>query len=136
MRHFPDTDTIEFDSPRIVTLAPERPEVRVSALRGTGPDDGSAVELIGDVRIVRTGESAGQATNQTRDPTSTRPAQPLIATTARATVQLETRVVTTDEAVEIEIGEDRLAGTGMRLDSDARRLEILSAVRGSLAPRP
>ena len=131
MRHFPDDKTFEFDAPRVVTLAPDRPEVTVSALRGVGPDDGSTVELIGEVRIERKAEPPSGTGPGARPAT-----RPLSATTNRATVLLEQRVVTTDQAVDIDIGGDRLAGTGMRLDSDARRLEIDSAVRGTVMPRP
>lgn len=129
MRHFPDDDSIEFDSPRIVTLAPDRPEIRVQAQRGVGPDDGSRIELTGDVKIRRVARAGDDATQTPRS-------RDLMASTTRATVQLDERIVTTDQPVEIEIGADRLTGTGMRLESEARRLLIESAVRGTIAPRP
>ncbi|MGE0312055.1 MAG: LPS export ABC transporter periplasmic protein LptC [Lautropia sp.] len=133
MRHFPDDDTIEFDTPRIVTLAPDRPEIRVSAQRGVGPDDGSSVDLVGDVSIRRESRAAGAPAADTPDAAR---ARALTATTDRATVLLEERVVVTDRPVDIEIGNDRLAGTGMRLESESRRLQLESAVRGTIAPRP
>ncbi len=136
MRHFPDDRTIEFETPRIVTLGSDRPEIRVSAARGIGPDDGSKVELIGDVTIRREGGIRRDDGVAGAAPSTASRARTLNASTDRATVLLEERVVTTDRPVEIEIGPDRLAGTGMRLESESRRLEIDAAVRGTIAPRP
>lgn len=131
MRHFPDDRTVEFESPRIVTLASDRPEIRVQASRGIGPDDGSKVELIGAVEIRREAQARDSLTSPAAAPRS----RALTATTTRATVLLDERIVTSGEPVEIEIGADRLSGTGMRLESESRRLEVESAVRATIAPR-
>ena len=53
MRHYPDDRTIEFDEPHLVTLADNRPAIRVTARSGRSPDTAEKTDLIGNVRIVR-----------------------------------------------------------------------------------
>lgn len=119
MRHFPDDRTIEFDQPRMVTLADNRPLIRISADQGTAPDTGERTELSGNVRIVR-------------EASDTAPA--LLARTDAATVLIEEKVIHTDRPVEIEMGSNRLSGVGMKLDSESRQLRLDSQVKGRLAP--
>ena len=120
MRHFPDDLTIEFDKPRIVTLADDRPAIRVTAERGKSPDTGEKTDLFGNVRVLR--EADG------KNP-------PLLVLTEQATVLLEEKVVLSDQPVDIHMGPNRLAGVGMRLDSQSRQLQVDSQVRGHIAPR-
>jgi lipopolysaccharide export system protein LptC len=119
MRHFPDDLTIEFDKPHIVTLADDRPPIRVDAERGRSPETGDRTYLSGNVRIVRDAEG-------------TRP--PLVVLTEAATVLLEEKVVLTDQPVDIRMGANTLTGVGMRLDSETRQLQVDSSVRGRIAP--
>lgn len=120
MRHFPDDLTIEFDKPHVVTLADERPAIRVTADRGKGPDTGEKTDLFGNVRIVRDADGANP---------------PLLVLTEQATVLLEEKVVLTDQPVDIRMGPNTLAGVGMRLDSQSRQLQVDSRVKGHIAPR-
>lgn len=120
MRHYPDNDTVEFDSPRVMTLADDRPPIEIVADSGIGPDTGEKAELIGNVVIER---AAGKDSPR------------LVARTTRATVLLDEKVIVTDQPVDIELGSSRLKGTGMRLDSQSRRLDVDANVRGQLAPR-
>jgi len=120
MRHFPDDLTIEFDEPHLVTLNDNRPAVRVTADRGRSPDTGEKTDLFGNVRILR-------------DADGDKP--PLVVLTEQATVLLEEKVVLTDQPVDIRMGLDRLAGVGMRLDSQLRQLQVDSRVKGHIAPR-
>jgi lipopolysaccharide export system protein LptC len=120
MRHFPDDLTIEFDEPRVVTLTDDRPAIRVTADRGTSPDTGEKTDLFGNVRIVRDAEGEHP---------------PLLMLTQQATVLLEEKVVITDQPVDIRMGPNRLAGVGMRLDSQSRQLQVDSRVKGYIAPR-
>ena len=120
MRHFPDDLTIEFDEPRVVTLTDDRPAIRVTADRGRSPDTGEKTDLFGNVRVLR-------------DPDGDKP--PLLVLTEQATVLLEEKVVLTDQPVDIRMGPNRLAGVGMRLDSQSRQLQVDSRVKGHIAPR-
>jgi lipopolysaccharide export system protein LptC len=119
MRHFPDDLTIEFDTPHIVTLADDRPPIRVDADRGRSPETGEKADLSGNVRIVRDADGANP---------------PLVVLTEAATVLLQEKVVVTDQPVNIRMGQNTLTGIGMRLDSESRQLQVDSRVRGRIEP--
>ncbi|MET0506769.1 MAG: LPS export ABC transporter periplasmic protein LptC [Burkholderiaceae bacterium] len=119
LRHYPDNDTLEFDNPRVLTLTADRPALEVVAETGVGPGSGTRAELSGNVVVER------EAT-----PQSAR----LIARTDQATVLFDEKIIETDRPVEIELGPNRLNGTGMRLDGQSRQLRVDSRVRGTLAP--
>jgi lipopolysaccharide export system protein LptC len=119
LRHYPDNDTLEFDKPRVLTLTADRPALEVVADSGVGPDSGTRTELSGNVVVER------EATPQTAR---------LVARTDQATVLLDEKIIETDRPVEIELGPNRLNGTGMRLDGQTRQLRVDSRVRGMLAP--
>jgi lipopolysaccharide export system protein LptC len=119
LRHYPDNDTLEFDKPRVLTLTADRPALEVVADSGVGPNSGTRTELSGNVVVER------EATPQTAR---------LVARTDQATVLLDEKIIETDRPVEIELGPNRLTGTGMRLDGQTRQLRVDSRVRGMLAP--
>lgn len=119
MRHYPDDDTLHFDQPRMLTLDEDRPPLEVVADRGVGPDTGTRMDLSGNVIVER------EATAETAR---------LVARTDAATVLINDRIIQTDRPVEIELGLNRLDGTGMTLDGQTRQLRVDSLVRGTLAP--
>lgn len=53
MRHFPDTDTLEIENPRIRAISPEGRVTRASARRALSNADGSEVQLFGSAQVVR-----------------------------------------------------------------------------------
>ena len=53
MRHYPDTDTLEIDNPRIRALAPDGRVTLATARRALSNGDGSEVQLIGGAHVVR-----------------------------------------------------------------------------------
>jgi lipopolysaccharide export system protein LptC len=53
MRHYPDTDTLEIDRPRIRAVAPDGRVTLASARRALSNGDGSEVQLIGEAQVVR-----------------------------------------------------------------------------------
>jgi lipopolysaccharide export system protein LptC len=57
LRHYPDTDTLEIDNPRIRAVASDGLVTRATARRALSNADGSEVQLLGDARVVR--EAAG-----------------------------------------------------------------------------
>jgi lipopolysaccharide export system protein LptC len=119
LRHYPDDDTLHFDQPRLLTLDENRPALQVVADRGIGPDTGTRTDLAGNVVLER---------EQTPDTAR------LVARTDAATVLIDDRIIQTDRPVEIELGANRLDGTGMTLDGQTRQLRVDSLVRGTLAP--
>lgn len=59
MRHYPDTDTLEIDNPRIRALAPDGRVTVATASRALANGDGSEVQLSGGAHVVReAGEKA------------------------------------------------------------------------------
>lgn len=52
-RHFPDTDTLEIDDPRIRSLSAEGRLVTSTGNRALTNGDGSEVQLLGNARVVR-----------------------------------------------------------------------------------
>ncbi len=119
MRHYPDDNTLVFVKPRVLTLDENEPAFEVTADEGLGPDDGTTMDLSGHVIMVReaTADSAR-----------------LEARTDQAKVFINDKVIETDRPVEIDLGPNRLDGTGMRLDGQTRQLQVDSRVRGTLAP--
>lgn len=53
MRHYPDTDTLEIDEPRIRAIAPDGRVTLASAQRALSNGDGSEVQLLGSAQVVR-----------------------------------------------------------------------------------
>ena len=53
MRHYPDTDTLEIDNPRIRTLAPDGRVTVATARTALSNGDGSEVQLSGGAHVVR-----------------------------------------------------------------------------------
>ncbi|WP_418318057.1 LPS export ABC transporter periplasmic protein LptC [Piscinibacter sakaiensis] len=59
LRHFPDTDTIEIDAPRIRAIANDGKLTVAKARQAISNADGSEVQLLGSAEVVR--EAAGDA---------------------------------------------------------------------------
>ncbi len=55
MRHFPDTDTLEIDDPRILSVAENGRITHSSARRALANGDGTEVQLQGNARVMREG---------------------------------------------------------------------------------
>lgn len=53
MRHYPDTDTLEIENPRIRAIGPDGRITRASARRALSNGDGSEVQLFGAAEVVR-----------------------------------------------------------------------------------
>ncbi len=53
LRHYPDTDTLEIDNPRIRAVASDGRVTRATARRALSNADGSEVQLLGDAHVVR-----------------------------------------------------------------------------------
>ena len=52
-RHYPDTDTLEIDQPRIRSISPQGRLVTSTGKRALSNGDGSEVQLMGNARVVR-----------------------------------------------------------------------------------
>ena len=62
LRHYPDTDTIEVDMPRILAFAPDGRTTVATARRAVSNGDGSEVQLLGGAQVVREATATEAAT--------------------------------------------------------------------------
>ncbi len=122
-RHFPDTDTLEVDQPRVRSYN-ERGELTVAtARRALTNGDGSEVQLFGDAVVTR----------QAQDAAPQRPALEIRSDFLH--VFLNTERVVSHKPVELRRDGDRFTGDGMEFDNVSRVLVLNGHVRGMLAPR-
>lgn len=123
-RHFPDTDTLEIDKPRIRSFGPDGSVTLATGDRGVSNADGSQVQLVGHAVVTR--EAGKDAGGQLRPRLEIR--------SEFLQAFLNTERVQTSKPVEILRGEDRLAADGMRFDNITQVLELEGRVRGTLQP--
>lgn len=117
MKHLPADDVIVFESPVLVSLDPQQPRVTIVADHGRAIHGSDETHLSGNVVL-------------TRAAVGDRP--PMAATTDFAIVLPQQDIVLTDRPVTVIMGGNRLAGTGMELNSRTRQLRLDSSVRAVL----
>lgn len=117
MKHLPADDVIVFESPVLVSLDPQQPRITIVADHGRAIDGTDETHLSGNVVL-------------TRAAVGDRP--PMAATTDFAIVLAQQDIVLTDRPVTVIMGGNRLAGTGMELNSRTRQLRLDSSVRAVL----
>jgi LPS export ABC transporter protein LptC len=117
MKHLPADDVILFESPVLVSLDPLQPRITIVADHGRAIHGSDETQLSGNVVLTR-GGSVGRP--------------PMAATTDFAIVLAEQDIVLTDRPVNIIMGGNRLAGTGMELNSRTRQLRLDSSVQAVL----
>jgi LPS export ABC transporter protein LptC len=117
MKHLPADDVILIESPVLVSLDPQQPRITIVADRGRAIHGSDETQLSGNVVLTRAGAVG-------------RP--PMAATTDFAIVLAEQDIVLTDRPVDIIMGGNRLAGTGMELNSRTRQLRLDSSVKAVL----
>ena len=123
-RHFPDTDTLEIDDPRLRSYDRQGDLTVASARRAVTNGDGTEVELFGNAVITRQ-----PAPNAPRD----RPPMEFRGDFLHAFLDPE-RVVS-NKPVELRRGADRVSGDSMEYDNLSRVLVMTGHVRGVLAAR-
>ncbi len=123
-RHYPDTDTMEIDEPRMRAYN-ERGQVTVaSARRGLSNADGSQVQLFGDAVVTR---QPGVDANGKRQP--------------RVEVRgeflhffVETEQLKSNRPVVLERDTDRFTGDSLDFTNIDQQLQLTGRVRGTIAP--
>jgi lipopolysaccharide export system protein LptC len=125
-RHFPDTDTVEIDQPRL-RMVGDRGEVTLaSAKLAVSNGDGSEVQLFGDAVV-------------TREPFAEAPGRESPRMEFRGEylhVFVNKERVTSNKPVELLRGDDRLSGDSLVFDNATQVLEMTGHVHGQIAPRP
>ena len=120
MLHYPDDDSTDLVTPRMVQTKPNEPRVTLTADRGTLSHDGEEVFLYGNVLVVR---DAGPERSETRMRTSF-----MHVVSAHSVFRTDREVVITEEDREI-------SGRGMEYHNDTKELFLRERVRGRFEPR-
>jgi lipopolysaccharide export system protein LptC len=124
-RHYPDTDTLEVDQPRIRAFNEQGVLTLATARRALSNADGSQVQLIGDAVVTREAatDARGQATPR------------LQIRSEFLHAFLDTEQVKSNKPVVIQRGGDQFAADGLEYDNLDRVLQLRGRVRGTLMPR-
>jgi lipopolysaccharide export system protein LptC len=125
-RHFPDTDTLEIDQPRIRSFNP-RGELTVATARlAVSNSDGSEVQLVGDAVVTREAVTSADGRNV---PRSELRGEFLDAF-------LNTERIKSHKPVEVTRGSDRFTADSLDYDNLDRIMQMHGRVRGVLPARP
>lgn len=119
-RHYPDTDTLEIDQPRIRAFNARGVLTVATAKRAISNADGSQVQLLGDAVV-------------TRDGTQGQPKLEIRSDFLHFFVDQER--VTSSQPVRIERGGDVFTAENLEYDNLDRVLALRGRVRGVLQPR-
>lgn len=123
-RHYPDTDTLEIDQPRIRAYN-ERGALTVAvARRAISNADATQVQLIGDAVVTREAATDAQG--------NAAPKMEIRSDFLHAF--MDTERITSDKPVTLIRGGDRFTADGMDYDNLNRVLQLRGHVRGLIAP--
>jgi lipopolysaccharide export system protein LptC len=125
-RHYPDTDTLEIDQPRIRILGVEGNVTIATAVRGLINADGSEAQLFDNAVVVREATVNAQGVSTPRSELQSDFLH-FFANTEQVKSHLP--------VVMIRGSGDRFTGDGMGFDNMGRTMEINGRVRGVLQPR-
>lgn len=121
-RHYPDTDTLEIDQPRIRAYDEKGAVTEATARSAISNGDGSQVQLIGNAVV-------------TRDVPNRKDQPRLEIRGDFLHAWLNEERVTSDRPVVLRRGNDEFHGDSLQYDNLDRVLELQGRVRGVLQPR-
>ena len=121
LRHFPDTDTIEVENPRIRAFALDGRVTNATAQRALSNGDGSELELTGGARVVSR---------------PTAEAEPLEFRGEYLQLWVKTEQVRSHLPVAMTQGATELHADSMAYDNRARLLDLKGRVRATFMPLP
>ena len=113
MRHYPDDDSTELLSPRVVQAKPAEPRFTVNADRGVLSREGDEIFLYDNVYLVREPDAAHPGTRMT---------------TSFLHLLRDRSIVRTDREVTIVEGRRSLSGRGMEYNNESREFVLHSDV--------
>jgi lipopolysaccharide export system protein LptC len=124
VRHYPDTQTLRFEQPVLLWHTPQGDQTSAQAAQGESNADGSEVRLWGDVRIARTAAPRGET-----------PAGPgWVVQTQSLFLDARRERMSTDQPVQLQRGNDRMAGQRLQYDHLTQQLDLSGKVRMSITP--
>lgn len=119
MEHFPDDDTTYLTEPRLTSPYRDKPPVHIRAARGEVSSHGELITLRDSVQVLR--EASAKAAEMRID-------------TSYLRVVPDDEVAETDRQVTVTEAHSVTTAVGMKLDSKARTLKLLSRVRSQYDP--
>lgn len=125
-RHYPDTDTLEIDLPRIRAIDARGALTVATARRALSNADGSEVQLMGDAVVTREATTGGNG-----------PARPRLQFRSEflhAFAGIER--LKTHKPVELQRGNSRFTADSLDFDNIEQVLQLQGRVRGTLTPGP
>jgi lipopolysaccharide export system protein LptC len=124
-RHYPDTDTLEIDMPKLRSINERGAVTYATAKKAVSNADGSEIQLMGDAVVTREAhtDASGRA-----DPR-------LEIRGEYLHVYVNTERVTSNKPVEIQRGDDRLSGDNLAFDNITQQLEMHGRVHAVIQPR-
>jgi lipopolysaccharide export system protein LptC len=123
-RHYPDTDTLEIDEPRLSSYNTQGELTVATAKRALSNGDGSEVQLFGDALVTR--EAGRNARGDARPRMEFRG--------EFLHVLLDTERVKSHKPVELTRGTDRFTAESMEYDNLEQVMQLRGRVRGVLLP--
>lgn len=124
-RHYPDTDTLEIDQPRIRSFNERGALTLATARRALSNGDGSEVQLFGDAVITREASRNERGDEQ--------PRMEFRGEFLHAFLNAER--LKSHKPVQLTRGSDRFTADSMDYDNIAQVLELHGRVRGQLVPQ-
>lgn len=121
LRHYPDTETIEVDNPRIRSFTADGKVTVATARRAVSNADGSEVQLLGDARVIREA-AAGEPAIEFRGE---------FMHAFFATGELRSHLPVT-----IRHGQNELRADSLDYRHDERRLQLKGRVRATFPATP
>lgn len=121
LRHYPDTDTVEIDRPRIRAFNPQGILTTAQADRALSNGDGSEVQLFGNAVVVRAASGPGEP--------------PVEVRSEFLHAFLREERVRTHKPVTLTRGAERYSADRLEADNLDRILQLDGRVRALLAPR-
>ncbi len=123
-RHYPDTDTLEIDEPRIRAFNARGELTTATARRGLSNADGSEVQLLGDAVVTREAVTGADGRE--------RPRLQIRGEFLHAFVRTEQ--LKSHKPVVIERGADRFSADSLDFNNLDLLLQMSGRVRGTIAP--
>jgi len=125
-RHYPDTDTLEIDQPRIRSFNPRGELTLATARLAISNSDGSEVQLLGDAVVTREAVTGADGRNVPRAELRSEFLDAF----------LNTERIKSNKPVEVTRGTDRFTADSLDYDNLDRIMQMQGRVRGVLPARP
>ncbi len=123
-RHYPDTDTLEVDNPRMVSIAPDGRVTHAKAHRGLSNADGSEIQLFGNAVVTRDAFTAP----------GRKPQPPMQFEGEFLQAWPNQEKVHSNQPVTLTRGNDRFTSDRLDYDNLDQILQMQGRVRGTIQP--